>query len=69
MLLTRPLGSEDQAPLCGRASNCELCRKAELDELNTFVAGRERTSLASNVEKLHHGTEGFPLGLVSTQEG
>lgn len=37
-------------------------RKTELDELNAFVAGREWTALASDVQKLHHGTEKEGLG-------
>lgn len=39
-----------------------LYRKADLDQLTAFVAGREWTALASDVQKLHHGTEKEGLG-------
>ncbi len=39
-----------------------LYRKAKLDQLHAFVAKREWTALANNVEKLHHGTEKEGLG-------
>ena len=35
---------------------------AELEQLHSFVAGREWTALASDVAKLHRGTEREGLG-------